>query len=300
VGRVVVVGSINLDRTLFCSRLPGPGETVLGHAGDERFGGKGGNQACAAAALGAPTFVVGAVGVDAHGAAACRDLAARGVDVSHVQELAGEVTGQAVVLVDPAGENSIVVLPGANGRLTRSWVQDSLDSIAVRAGDVVMTSGEIDDDCAAAAAQTCREVGAVAVHNLAPFTGFRPWLAETRPILILNEIESIQATGSRDIGTALERLGELAAAIVITRGPAGATLFDGLDRYDAPGHPAIVVDTTGAGDAFCGAFAAEIAAGARLKQALESAVIAGAVAVTGAGARGALARPSDLERQAQQ
>lgn len=293
-GRVVVVGSVNADLVLRCPHLPRPGETVLAGAMSEGFGGKGANQAVAAARLGAHTHLIAAVGDDALGAASRSDLAAEGVDVADVVVVDDHPTGRATVLVDDAGENVIVVMPGANAALDAETVVERLSRLGPRSGDVVLISGEVAGDCAEAAVRTCKGTGARAAYNLAPFRGLPDWLQELRPLLVLNETEAGQATRRDDVETATAELARRYGAVVVTRGPDGALLVDDDTTHKIPASPTRVVDTTGAGDAFCGALAAELAAGAPLRRAVMVAVRAGTYAVTGYGARGAVASRRDL------
>ena len=289
-GRVLVVGSVNLDTVLHCDHLPGPGETVLAEAMSSGFGGKGANQAVAAARLGARVTLVAAVGDDDAGAAALADLNTEGVDTGGVVVVPGEPTGRATVLVDPAGENAIVVTPGANAALTAATVTEQLARLAPGPRDVLLVSGEVPVECAEAAIRT----GVTAVYNLAPFRGLHDWLADLRPIVVVNETEAAQAAGTARPADAAAHLGALFGAVVVTRGAAGALLVAGSDVDSVAAVRVEPVDTTGAGDAFCGALASVLAAGRPLRAAVAAAVRAGTIAVTGPGARGRLATAADL------
>jgi ribokinase len=290
-GRVLVVGSVNLDTILRCDHLPGAGETVLAATMSTGFGGKGANQAVAAARLGARVGLVAAIGDDDAGAAALADLAAEGVDPGGVVVVAGQPTGRATVLVDPAGENAIVVTPGANTTLDAATVTERLARFdPVPGADVVLVSGEVPAACAEAAARA----GVRTVYNLAPFRGLHDWLADVRPLVVLNETEAAQAAGTARTADAAAHLAGLFGAVVVTRGAAGALLVSGNDVHVVSAHRVEPVDTTGAGDAFCGALAVGLAAGLPLRAAVAAAVRAGTIAVTGAGARGRLATPADL------
>jgi len=289
-GRVLVVGSVNLDTVLHCDHLPGPGETVLAEAMSSGFGGKGANQAVAAARLGARVTLVAAVGDDDAGAAALADLTTEGVDTGGVVVVPGEPTGRATVLLDPAGENAIVVTPGANAALTAATVTEQLARLAPGPRDVLLVSGEVPVECAEAAIRT----GVTAVYNLAPFRGLHDWLADLRPIVVVNETEAAQAAGTARPADAAAHLGALFGAVVVTRGAAGALLVAGSDVDSVAAVRVEPVDTTGAGDAFCGALASVLAAGRPLRAAVAAAVRAGTIAVTGPGARGRLATAADL------
>lgn len=289
-----MVGSVNADVVIRCDHLPRPGETVLAATISEGFGGKGANQAVAAARLGSPSLLIAAVGDDAPGAAARSDLTAEGVDAANVVVVGGQPTGRATVLVDDAGENAIVVVPGANAALDAGTVVERLTQLRPRAGDVVLVSGEVSSECAEAAIRTCAGTRARAVYNLAPFRGLAGWLTELRPLLVANETEAGQAARRTDVEAAATELCLQLGAVVVTRGAKGALLVDGHTTHHVPASAVRVVDTTGAGDAFCGALAAELAAGASLRRAVAIAVRAGTFAVTGYGARGAVATRNDL------
>ncbi|KOV13823.1 hypothetical protein ADK60_29455 [Streptomyces sp. XY431] len=309
-GRVVAIGSVNIDRILRCPVLPAPGETVLAAGSAQGFGGKGANQAVAAAAMGAPTCLVARVGADAEGRAALADLRAAGVATDAVHTDPDAPTGLAVVLVDPAGENSIVVVPGANARLTGAEVAQALAELALTAADTVLTSGEVPEECIRATASAL-PAGPRWIHNAAPAGVLPDWSDPglRRPLLVANAVEAAQLTGRPAPGaeatdrtdstgdatattaTALAALGDGA---VVTLGAAGALVAAGGALHRVPAPEVAVVDTTGAGDVFCGALAARLAQGASLPEAAATAVAAGAFAVTALGARGALPRPADL------
>ncbi|MFB8171403.1 PfkB family carbohydrate kinase [Kitasatospora purpeofusca] len=306
-GRVVAIGSVNIDRILRCPVLPAPGETVLAAGSAQGFGGKGANQAVAAAAMGAPTCLVARVGADTEGRAALADLRAAGVATDAVRTDPDAPTGLAVVLVDPAGENSIVVVPGANARLTGAEVARVLAELALTSADTVLTSGEVPEECIRATASAL-PAGPRWIHNAAPAGVLPDWSGPglRRPLLVANAVEAAQLTGrsadstgttddSRaDTATTAAALAALGDGAVVTLGAAGALVAAGGAVHRVPAPEVAVVDTTGAGDVFCGALAARLAQGASLPEAAATAVAAGAFAVTALGARGALPRPADL------
>ncbi|MFJ2581994.1 ribokinase [Kitasatospora aureofaciens] len=307
VGRVVVIGSVNVDRILRCPMLPSPGETVLAMDATQGFGGKGANQAVAAARMGAATQLVAKVGADADGRAALADLRNADVDTGAVLTDPAAPTGQAIVMVDPDGENSIVVVPGANACLTAAEVTAALAAVRLLPRDVVLTSGEIPEECVRATAAALPAHGTRWVHNAAP-AGTLPDTRSTgrRPLVVVNAVEARQLTGTATVTEAAHaltnitdlpnptNLAALTDGTVITLGGEGALVVaDGrVTRLPAPA--VTVVDTTGAGDVFCGALAAELARDTPLPEAVAVAVAAGAFAVTALGARGALPRPTDL------
>lgn len=269
--------------------LPVPGETVIATSALPGFGGKGANQAAAAARLGARTCIVAAVGTDEDGTAAVADLRQNGVAVDRVRRIPHVLTGEAIVLVGDSGENLIVVVPGANGRLTGADVAADLRALALAPDDVVLSSAEVGDDCVSAAAEAAAAVGARIVLNLAPVRALADWMLTPHTVLVLNEVEAVQVTGSGSAAAALELLAGRAGAVVVTRAARGA-LAAQCGRVIEVGAPRVrAVDSTGAGDALCGAVAADLAYGRPFADAVRTGVLAGAVAVTGLGARGCLA-----------
>jgi ribokinase len=272
-GRVVVLGSLNVDLVAAVARHPGPGETILADGALERFaGGKGGNQAVAAAAAGAEVALVAAVGDDDAGQAYVERLRSRGVDVSRVRVTAAAPTGQAWITVDDEGENAIVVIPGANGQVETDGLSELLGGVGP--GDVLLLQLEVPLRTVAAAARLAHGAGARVVLNAAPYAALPHDVAALADPLVANEHEALQLADSDAQPTSL----------LVTFGAAGCS-WDG-ERHDGiPVDPADVVDTTGAGDAFCGALAAALAAGADREAAVRAASRAGADAVRHRGAQ---------------
>jgi ribokinase len=278
-GRVVVVGSAGADVVLIVDRLPGPGETVLATDVQRGFGGKGANQAVAAAAAGAAVALIARVGDDDTGATYRERLGALQVDVRHVTSTPGARTGTAYVMVDGTGENSIVVDPGANAALTPADLTPLADLVP---GDVLLTQCEIPAETVAEAIRRAHGAGARVVLNLAPFTILPADVFSLVDPLVVNEEEAALLSGSMPSGAggAAGQPGSL----LVTRGAGGASWGD-LELPAVPVAPELVVDTTGAGDAFCGALAAALAAGADRETALRQALVAGADAVRRFGAQ---------------
>lgn len=267
--RLCVVGSANADLTFTVTALPRPGETVLASALSSTPGGKGGNQAVAAARAGAQVQLVAALGTDAAAEQLKAHLLANSVGLDGVTAVPGP-SGSAAILVDAAGENCIVVAPGANGHL-------SLSSPAVREvvadSDVVLLSLEIPIDTAVTAARIGRSAGATVVLNASPASAQSSALADLADVVVVNETESDGwLDGDRP------RVPHL----VITRGARGAT-YVGETRSEFPAPAVEAVDTTGAGDVFAGVLAANWPRGA--DYALARACAAGALStlVHGAG-----------------
>jgi ribokinase len=280
---VVVIGSINVDLVVTADRLPLPGETVLGGRFAVHHGGKGANQAVAAARAGAGVTMIGAIGSDDNGEGSVASLRDEGVDVSLVRRVEQEPTGVALIVVGPRGENQIAVAPGANATL----VLDDADRDAIAAADVLLTNHEIIADTVLDALRTAANSGATAILNPAPARALAAEVLALGPILTPNEHELVVAIGNDETGSALDELAARhAGPIVVTQGPAGALLAHGDRRERFPGFPAAtVVDTTGAGDTFCGVLAAWLAGGAALDEAIHAANAAGSLSVGAAGAR---------------
>lgn len=264
--RVCVVGSANVDRVFTVPALPRPAQTVLASDMVSAPGGKGANQAVAAARAGAPVQFVGAVGRDPAAAELCAHLRANGVGLDALAELPG-LSGQAVVVVDGAGENLIVVAPGAGAHL-------SLTSVAARAViadcEVLLVSLEIPVDTALAAAREARSVGATVMVNASP-----PGGAELAELAGVADVVVVNATEESHWQWPVPHL-------VVTAGAAGAR-YRGIEGEFTVAAPAVeALDTTGAGDVFAGVLAADWHLGVRV--ALQRAVTAGALATLVAGA----------------
>ena len=270
-GRVVVLGSLNVDLVTRVERHPRPGETVLGTGLVRLAGGKGANQAVAAAAAGAGVAMVGCVGDDAGGTAYRTRLAARGVDVHAVRVVPGVPSGHAVVTVAEGGENSIVVVPGANDLLDEREVA-AVDGL--RPGDVLLVQLEVPRAVVCTAVRRAAGRGARVVLNIAPYAALPPDVVALADPVVANEHEM----------AALAEAGAEPRSVLVTFGANGAS-WDGLTVSAHVVAAAEVADTTGAGDAFCGALAAALARGARREEALDAALAAGAAAVLHEGAQ---------------
>jgi ribokinase len=293
---VVVVGSINVDFMVRGSRLPGAGETVGGGTLARHFGGKGANQAVAAARLGARVALVGAVGDDELGAASLADLQAEGIDVARVARVRGTTTGVALIVVDAAGENQIAVAPGANGALDGQMVASALANWRPTTGrGVLLEVFEVADDAIIAGARFAAEHGLALVINPAPARPLPAALRDAHALVVANQGEAGALTGVTDPQKAARALSAMTGApAVVTLGAKGAAIADGgkVTLVDAPRVE--VVDTTGAGDAFAGALAAELAGGAGIVEAVRLAVAAAALSVTAPGARAGMPRRNDV------
>jgi len=284
-GTVVVVGSVNMDVSVTVDRLPRAGETLLGGTMRRGGGGKGANQAIAAArAGGARTAMVGRVGADAEGDALRSALESEGIDCAALETSATESTGIALITVDASGENTIVVAAGANEEVT----VDALTASVVARADVVLAQLEIPQRAVLAAARA-RRAGAVFVLNAAPYAVIDPALLDEVDLLVVNEHEALGLTGAASIEAATASLLGQVPAVLVTLGAAGALLVRrGAPPVQVPASPVEVVDTTGAGDTFCGVLGAALARGDDDLTALQFASSAASIAVQHRGAQDAV------------
>lgn len=273
---VVVIGSANLDLVVSTLRIPGPGETVLGSAYHEFAGGKGLNQAIAASRAGATTALIGAMGTD-DAARHLRDVAGQaGVDLADVQAIAGHPTGRALITVDEQAENSIVVVPGANALATDA---------ATSSGRVLLAQLEIPIEAVADALRRGRAERATTIVNPAPATDLPDALLGLVDVIVPNEHE-VDLVGGVD-----RLLDSGVGTVIVTRGAGGVSVTtrprDGSASHQTSHVAAFeveAVDSTGAGDAFCGTLAAALAHGLGMRDAVLRATAAGALATTVHGA----------------
>jgi ribokinase len=299
VGRVAVMGSLNIDLVVRLDSLPTPGQTALGDALLTVPGGKGANQAAAAARLGAEVRMVGRVGSDSYGETLLAELSRDGVDVSGVCRDSEAASGAALILVDRNGQNMIAVAPGANSRVGEAEVETLVGGL--EEGDVVVLQMEIPVDVVTAAAEGARRAGARVLLNAAPSA---PLAGKPMPpcdLLIVNESEAAELTGMpvADLDAAeraAERLAESAGAVVVTMGAAGAVLWEPEEPARVPPLTVEAVDGTASGDAFVGAIALGLATGWSLREAVHLGSAAGAAAASKLGARSSLPHPADLDR----
>jgi ribokinase len=329
IGRVIVVGSINVDLVFSVPRLPRAGETVTGGTFARHHGGKGANQAVAAARAGGAVHLIGAVGED-DGGAALDALAAEGVDTAAVTRLPCVPTGHAAVIVDSCGENQIAVAPGANAEVTREHVRASLEDLGVTRRDVIVLCFELADPPLLAAAAAARQADAAVVVNPAPARAYDPELLR-RAVITPNrrELAALCAgpgatappgtafpgdtpdpggphpggpeppadagPGGTARAAALSLASRTAGRVIATLGADGALLAAGGLAEHFPGHRVEVRDTTGAGDTLTGVLAASLAAGIDVRAALRRAVAAAALAVTSTGAREGMPRRREID-----
>ena len=282
---IAVVGSINLDLVVTVERHPAPGETVIGGDRRELPGGKGANQAVAVARLGAPVAMVGRVGLDAQGGRLRDHRAHEGIDVAHVTVDDDAPTGMALIAVDGSGENTIVVSPGANAHVGTGDVEAAGEVLAGAA--VTLLQHEVPGSAVSAAIAAA---GGKVVLNPAPARA----LAREVDVLVPNRGELSKLAGREGDPVDLARGLERAKAVVVTLGAEGVAVVEGerVEHIEAP--RVHTVDSTGAGDAFCGALAQALADGADLVEAARWAVRVAAVSVTRVGAQSGLPRRAEV------
>lgn len=297
-GRITVIGSYNRDTVLAVARFPQPGET-LAATGMARFhGGKGSNQAVAAARAGAAVAMVAAIGRDAAGHEALALWAGEGIDAGAVTRLDGAPTGEALILVDERGENEIVLVAGANGALAAEAAVGAVAGAALVVAQLETPLGVTE-----AAFRAARARGIATLLNAAPARDLPDGLLALADILVVNETEAAlllaRTAGPAALTAALAP--RHARGVVLTAG-AGGAYWAGRDGVvvHVPAMPTEVVDSTGAGDAFIGAFAAALVGGASESEALRQGAVAGALACRVAGAVPSLPRLAAIEAAAAQ
>ncbi|RWO61083.1 ribokinase [Mesorhizobium sp.] len=293
---IIVVGSINLDLIANVDRLPAPGETVRGSGFSTAPGGKGANQALAAARAGAKVRMVGAVGKDNFANEALALLRDRKIDLSGVGETFAS-TGTALIMVADDGENIIAVVPGAND----SVVTGDLSKAFMKKGDVVLLQQEIPLQTVDAALDAARAAGAVTVLNTAPFRAEAAAFLGKADYVVANETEfdlygeALSLSGRDRPARMRDFAGTTGRTIVVTLGGDGVLAATPADLLMVPALNITPVDTVGAGDTFCGYFAAGLSSGLPLDQALARAAAAGSLACLKPGAQPAIPLAKDVE-----
>jgi ribokinase len=295
---VLVFGSINMDVVTRCERHPRVGETVLGNSIAFSPGGKGANQAIAAARCGGKSVLVGSVGVDPFGDQLLAYLRENGVDTREVAIESGSSTGIAIITVDARGQNTIVVTPAAN-LLTKAPAQlpDALNGPVIALAQLESSIDEI-----AQLFALVRGQGSATILNPSPYQALPQGLLQNTSVMILNAHEFGQLTGRPASGKPPDVIAELCAAelplpcCIVTLGPAGLILSEqGRAPIHIDGYKVKARDTTGAGDCFAGWFAAELAQGRTVEDAARRANAAASISVTRAGAASSVPTKSELE-----
>lgn len=302
--QVVVVGSINMDMISHSQRLPAPGETLMGEAFVMAPGGKGANQAVAAARLGAPVAFVSRVGTRQHGHELLAALAEEGIDISGVVVDPAALPGVAVIMVaSEGGENSIVYVPGSNARLSAADARAS--AALLTAAKVVVAQLEVPVPAIVQAFELAREAGVMTILNAAPALPVGDALLRLSNWLVVNETEAGQLTGLASGGA--DSLGEAAAAarmllqrgpqqVLVTLGAQGVLLCSASGVQHLPAKAVKAVDTVGAGDTFVGGLATGLAEGMSPADAVRLGQAAAAIAVSRSGVQSAMPLRAEISR----
>ena len=296
---VVVIGSLNMDLVTRAPRLPRGGETLIGHSFATVSGGKGANQAVAAARLGAQVSMIGCVGNDDYGVQLREALLAEQIDCQAVS-VVEDSSGVALIVVDDNSQNAIVIVAGANGSMTPAVI-DQFDAV-LQAADVIICQLEIPDATVGHALKRGRELGKTVILNPAPASRPLPadWFASI-DYLIPNESEAAALSGLPvdSLQSAEKAAAQLismgAGNVIVTLGAQGALFANGAGYQHFPAPKVKAVDTTAAGDTFVGGFAAALAAGKTKAEAIRFGQIAAALSVTRAGAQPSIPTSSDVQ-----
>ncbi|GAP14955.1 ribokinase [Longilinea arvoryzae] len=289
---ITVIGSLNIDLVARSSRIPRAGETLSGTDFNIIPGGKGANQAVAARRAGAPTRMIGCVGEDIFADTLRNSLKDAGVDVSGIHAIAGHPTGTAVILVDDAGENRILIIPGTNGLVSITMVDDAWPSLAQTS--MILLQHEIPLETVRHIIERAHHEGIPVMLNAAPFYPIPESTLQQLDVLVINETEAsslcdfpvIDPKSAFDAAGTLQKNGP--RTVIITLGPMGSVLVSPEFNLYQPGFPVRVVDTTAAGDTFVGGYAAALWEGKDIPDALQYAAAAATLAVTRLGAQSSI------------
>ncbi|HSQ25807.1 MAG TPA: ribokinase [Anaerolineales bacterium] len=298
--KIIVIGSLNMDLIVRSPHIPAPGETVLGSTFATAGGGKGANQAVAAARLGARVSMVGRVGDDSYGDVLLQSLQSDGVDTRFVQRDPNQPTGLALITVDDHGENSIVVVSGANWQVSTADIERAADEIAN--ADALVLQLEIPLESVEYAVRLAHQRQIPVILNPAPAQALPASLLQHVAYLVPNESEAALLSGTTvtDSHTAQEAIARIRQSgvntVIMTRGSQGAFVSGASGTYSVPAFQVNPVDTTAAGDAFVAGLAFGIASNQPLKQAVRLAAAAGALATTKPGAQPSLPNAAQVER----
>lgn len=298
-GIITVIGSLNMDLVVRTARFPRAGETLAGSDFHIIPGGKGANQAVAAARAGAAVRMVGSIGTDAFGPLMLDSLMAAGVEVSGIARLPETATGTATIIVEDGGQNRIIVVPGANGLMTPEFIQRQWP--AIQQSELILLQHEIPLPTVHAVIEMAYDAGIRVLLNPAPFYPIRPDILAKVDTLIVNEVEvqalaGLAVTDSQTAGSAAAALTDRGVrTVIITLGATGALLRTADAEFFQPAFQVEVVDTTAAGDTFAGSYAACILAGSQPQEALNFAGAASALAVTRLGAQTSIPAKDEVE-----
>jgi ribokinase len=295
---ILVIGSLNMDLVVTAPHLPQRGETVLGGRFNTFPGGKGANQAAAAALAGGQVAMLGKVGADDFGRQLIQSLQSFGVSTEPVGQQAGAATGVALITVDEHGDNTIVVVPGANGAVTGADLEQAEALIA--GARLLVLQLEVPLETVDRAVNLANQHAVPVALNAAPAGALSARTLAGLDYLILNETELQQVSlhgNSADLGAACQHLLDAGVQhVVVTLGQQGVYVHDWQEQFRLPAHQVEVVDSTAAGDAFVGAFCAALVRGETLRQAAAWGNAAGALAVTKAGAQPSLPTRTEIQR----
>ncbi|MGN7326036.1 ribokinase [Bacillus pumilus] len=288
---IVVVGSCSMDLVVTSNKRPNAGETVLGETFKTVPGGKGANQAVASARLGADVYMIGRVGDDTYGQDILSNLQDQGVRTSYMKPVTEMESGTAHIIL-AEGDNSIVVVKGANDKVTPDYVREALSTI----NDIgmVLIQQEIPEETVEAVCGICSEKEIPVILNPAPARKVSQQVLDQATYITPNEHEAVLMFNGRSIEDALRQYPN---KLLITEGKNGVRYFDGLKEVLVPGFPVEAVDTTGAGDTFNGALAVALTEGKSLYDALAFANLAASMSVTKFGAQGGMPTREELERK---
>ena len=295
--RILVAGAINTDLVANVDRAPEAGETITGHSFAIHSGGKGANQAVAACRAGAHTVMLGGVGEDDFGSGRKADLASDGVDITWVATVNTVSSGVALITVEASGENRISYIPAATSHVAPDYCQRAIAAIRP---DAILSANELSLECHKAIFTWAQRHEVPVIFNAAPYSPEAVGLLPLVDVLVVNRGEAAALQGEKahgksaaDLAVGLRRIG--ARDIVITLGDEGAYALHGNDSFAEPALEVDVVDTTGAGDTFCGAFAATLLEGASFRDAVRYANAAGAIAATRPGAQSSIPRRAEVD-----
>ncbi len=294
---VVIIGSLNVDHIALVEHLPAPGETVAATRLDKRLGGKGANQALAAARQGVQATLIGCLGDDPDGRDYRNFLRREGVNCSSLNTVRGG-TGTAFIAVDAQAENQIIVIPGANAALTAPAVRMQRARIAV--AKVLLLQLEIPLETAVEAIQIANETNVPVIFNASPIRADFPWGSVKVAVLIVNETEAqnifAEAATSSDLKVWKGKIHARGLQhVIITRGAQPTRVISESSLLEVPAHPVTPVDTVGAGDTFAGAFAAHFAEGTAIKEAVRWANAAAALSTLKSGAQEGVPYRGDVQ-----
>lgn len=289
-GRIVIIGSINVDMVVRSSQLPFPGQTMMGHSFKTTYGGKGANQAIAAARLGSEVSLIARIGTDAFGKMSIENFKKENIGIENIYTDSDAQSGVAFIVVDDKGENMIVVAPGANARLNEKDIQDAEDII--KKGDIILFQLEIPMSTVAEGIRLAKKHKRMVMLNPAPAALIPKEILRLVDIITPNQTEALTLTGIavNDAPTAqhacdvLHGMGVL--TVIVTMGEIGAYISSASYKGLVPGFKAgVTVDTVAAGDTFSGGLATAITEGKSLQDAVQFANAAAALSVTKAGAQ---------------